>query len=329
MSKKNKRFVFNDETVANTYGFYISTSGIDLSRFEKNPVMLSDHWNDNAAVLGKWLDVQKSGAILSGLPDFDIEDDAVKPIAGKVERGYINACSMGIMFHREDMMMLDGKIFLTKCQLAEVSIVPVPSNRNAVKLMYEDGKVLEEADIKTLCLSLATDAASNEFKINPKTNMKKIVLSVAALMALSYKDQPAEGLDLAEVEGKIIDLSKKLESLTAENTALKLAAQQAKEAQAAALKQNATADVELAITQGKITADKKEAFIQLGITNPEVLKATLSAIPAKQNFGAGITPQTGSVDTEVKTKEDFQKLSLEAQLAFKTEHPEAYKKLFS
>lgn len=327
MSKANKRFVFNDETVANSYGFYISTSGIDLSRFEKNPIMLSDHWNDNAAVLGKWLDIQKSGSILSGLPEFDMEDEKVKPIAGKVERGYINACSMGIMFDREDMIMLDGKVFLTKCQLAEVSIVPVPSNKNAVKLMYEDGTVLEETEVKSLCLSLAPK--TNEFETNPKTNMKKIILSVAALMALSYKDQPAEGLDLAEVEGKIIDLSNKVASLHAENTALKAAAQQAKEAQEAALKQNATTDVELAIAEGKITADKKEAFIQLGITNPEVLKATLTAIPAKQNFGAGIKPERGTGAAEVKTKEDFLKLSLDEQLAFKSENPEVYKKLFS
>jgi hypothetical protein len=322
-----KRFVLNDETVANTYGFYISTSGIDLSRFEKNPVMLSSHWNDNAAVLGKWIDLQKTGSTLSGLPDFDLEDEAVKPIAGKVMRGYINGCSMGILFNREDMLMLDGKIFLTKCQLAEVSIVPVPSNANAVRLMYENGTELKEEEIKSLCLSIAPKA--KEFEIKPNTNMKKIILSVAALMALSYKDQPADGIEVADVESKILELSGQLSQLKSENASLKLAAQQAKEAQEAALKQNATTDVEQAIAEGKITADKKEAFVQLGITNPEVLKATLSAIPAKQNFGAGIHPQSGTGVVEVKTKEDFLKLGLAAQLAFKNENAEAYKKLFS
>ncbi len=322
-----KRFVLNDETVANTYGFYISTSGIDLSRFEKNPVMLSDHWNDNASVLGKWTDLQKKGSTLSGVPEFDLEDQSVQPIAGKVNRGYINGCSMGIMFNREDMVMLDGKIFLTKCQLAEVSIVPVPSNANAVRLMYEDGKILEDTEIKSLCLSLAPK--TNEFEFKPNTNMKKVILSVAALMALSYKDQPADGLEVADVENKILELSGQLTHLKTENASLKQAAQQAKEAQEAALKQNATTDVEQAIAEGKITADKKEAFIQLGITNPEVLKTTLSSIPAKQNFGAGITPQAGTGGAEVKTKEDFLKLGLEAQLAYKAENAEAYKKLFS
>jgi phage head maturation protease len=137
-------FAFNDETIENTYGFSIVTSGIDLTRFLKNPVMLSDHYNSNWNVIGKWFDVKKEASVLSGLPDFDTEDTDTAVIAGKVERGYINACSMGIIFDRENLTVVAGKVILTKCELVEVSIVPVPSNANAVRLMHADGKLMEE-----------------------------------------------------------------------------------------------------------------------------------------------------------------------------------------
>lgn len=159
--------------------------------------------------------------------------------------------------------------------------------------------------------------------------MKKIVLSVACLMALSFKDQPTDGLDVAEVESKILGLSKQVTDLTAKNQGLELAVQTAKDAHDAAVKLAATQKVDLAITQGKIPADKKEAFVQLGITSPDVLDTTLGAIPAKQNFSAGVTTPSGTVAVEVKTMEEFQKLGLDMQLAFKKDNPEEYKKLFS
>jgi hypothetical protein len=38
---------------------------------------------------------------------------------------------------------------------------------------------------------------------------------------------------------------------------------------------------------------------------------------------------TATGDNAVKTAEDFQKLSVDAQLSFKTTNPEAYQKLFT
>jgi hypothetical protein len=108
-----------------------------------------------------------------------------------------------------------------------------------------------------------------------------------------------------------------------------LAAKTAKDAQEAAVKLAANQKVDLAITQGKIPADKKDAFVQLGISSPEVLETTLASIPAKQNFSAGITVPGGNGGVEVKNIEDFQKLSLDEQLSFRNDSPEAYRKLFS
>lgn len=321
-----KPFVFNDETVENSYGFSILTEGIGLSRFTKNPVMLSDHWNSNYSVIGKWNDIEKKGTTLTGLPIFDTDDDDTAKIAGKVERGFINGCSMGLFFDREDLAYIDGKLILLKCELIEVSIVPIPSNANSVRLMVEDGKFLEEEEIKSLCLSL-NPATKPELNLNID-NMKKVVLTVAAFIALGFdaKSYPKEGIDESELESKILGLSVKLGELEKENGALKLAAQTAKEAEAAAAKLRVEAKVALAITKGQFTATQKEEMVKLGLASESALDTVISAIPAKQNFNAGIvTPEGGNA--ELKTMEEFQKLAPEAQLAFKNDNPTEYKKL--
>ena len=51
----NKTFVVSDESV-NSYGYTILTAGIDLSRFEKNPIMLLQH--DSKNIIGKWENVR-------------------------------------------------------------------------------------------------------------------------------------------------------------------------------------------------------------------------------------------------------------------------------
>lgn len=328
MAKKNvKPFVLNDDTVANSYGFYILTSGIDLERFIDNPVMLSDHYNSSWNVIGNWQNITQEENRLTASPEFDTEDPDTAKIAGKVTRGYLKGCSMGITFNPDDLQLIGGKLILTKCELYEASIVPVPSNKRAVRLYNSEGVIMQPEEIQTLCLSAKQ---TENFKKND--SMKKVMLSVAAFVALGYdtKNIPQEGIEESEVNSKVMSLAVDNENLKRENDALKLAAQQAKEAQEAVTKTRVTTAVELAITQGKIGADKKEQFVNLGIANEEVLNTTLAAIPAKQDFAAGITTPSGTgTGTEVKTVDDFAKLSLEQQLAFKEAKPEAYKNLFN
>lgn len=323
-----KPFIFNDENQENSYGFSILTEGIDLTRFMKNPVMLSDHWNSNWNVIGKWNDVKKEGAILTGLPEFDTEDKDAAAIGGKVERGFINACSMGIVFDRENLSVIGGKVFLTKCELVEVSVVPVPSNANSVRLMHEDGKVMDEKEIQELSLSVIPSIKNPELNLKID-NMKKIILSLGALMALGFKDQPEGGLDASEVEAKILSLSAELTKVKGEKEALELAAKNAKEKAEAEAKTRIEQKVALAITNGQFKADQKDEMVNLGLTSETALDTVIGSIPVKQNFSSKVTSTENTNTSEVKTMDDFQKLSLEAQLAFKNDNPEEYKKLFN
>jgi hypothetical protein len=320
-------FVFNDENVKNSYGFYINTLGIKMDRFNDNPVMLNNHINSNENVIGNWSDSLKENGLLKLKPHFDEETNLGKDVAGKVDRGYLKGCSMGIIPNWDSVQKVGDRLIMMECELAEGSIIPVPSNKGAIAIYSVDGELMKEEDIKSLCLSVTEKINEIPENLNSKTDMNKIILSVAALMALSFKDQPKDGLDVADVEAKVLGLSKQLTDLTAENAGLKLAAQTAKEAQEAAVKLAATQKVDLAITQGKIPADKKEAFVQLGITSPEVLQTTLDSIPAKQNLGAGVIVPGGTGAVEVKSMEEFQKLGVDLQLSFKKDNPGEYQKL--
>ena len=314
--KKNGSFVFNDEKVKNSYGFYVNTQGIDINRFKQNPVMLDSHWKDTRSVLGIWENIKQEKGLLTGDPMFDSQDERVALIEGKVNRGFVKSCSMGISFDRDDLKYVEGELILEKCELYEVSIVAIPSNANSVRLYAtQTGELIKADEVQNLCLSLIKGIKpKNNNKLN--TNMK-ITLTSAANIALGLV--AAAELDVAELSAKVI-------ALEAEKKASELKLSVMLEVAETEKLQAIDTQVEAALKAGKITADKKQKFVELGIANPELLTSTLDAIPAKKSFSATII---ASGETQLKSVEDFQKLSHSAQLEFKQTQPEQYQKLFT
>lgn len=66
----------------------------------------------------------------------------------------------------------------------------------------------------------------------------------------------------------------------------------------------------------------------MGISSPEVLQTTLDSIPAKINLGLGINVPGGNGTAEVKTMDEFEKLSVDQKSTFKLSNPEGYAQLF-
>lgn len=320
MSKK--RFVFNDES-ENSYGFIIPTTGIDISRFKKNPMMLDGHISLNSYVIGKWDDVKVDDSVLTGLPVFDTEDENASKIAGKVERGFISTCSMGVRFNRDNLKYIAGKLILEKCELYEVSIVPVPSNANSIRLYDSNtGDLMKEDEVQNLCLSIIGDSkkaveTEPSKKSNSNNTQMKIKLEAAANKIFGL--QPGAEIDVAELSAKIVELDAQKKAGELKLTAI-VEAQEAEKLEAI------NEQVEAALQAGKITADNKQKFIELGIANPELLTSTLEAIPNKKSLRDEVKNK-GIAD--VATAEDFQKLSFEAQLEFKKTRPDQYQKIFT
>ncbi|SZD72758.1 phage prohead protease, HK97 family [Candidatus Ornithobacterium hominis] len=312
------RFILNDESKINSYGFRIRTQGISLERFSNNPVMLDGHNPSNLAVIGKWTSFKAENGKLTADTEFDIEDPHANIIAGKVERGLINGASMGISFSKNDFSYENGELVLNQCELYEASIVAIPSNTNAIRLRMDD-EDLTEMDIKELCLSIAQNSTYQ----NNQSNMK-FKLGQLAMLALGFAVETKE-LTTDEIEQSILKLSKERDELRAQIqlSEEKVNAYIAKEKKE---KTELTAKMlDEAVQQGKITAEKRATFLELAQQNFELFQSTLEALPVKKNFSAGINTPAGTQG--VTSMEDFQKLSIEEQLAFKNAEPEAYKKL--
>lgn len=175
MSKEDEKnkpitFVLSDESV-NSYGLVILTDGIDTSVFERNPIMFYKHARENG-VIGRWENIRKEGKRLLADAVFDESTELGAQVKKQVEGGFLRAVSIGVEEVKSET--LNGINTVVKCCLIEVSVVDIPSNKNAVKLMHRSGGYVyrltdleDEApqDLKTALislLSLSNDATDED-----------------------------------------------------------------------------------------------------------------------------------------------------------------------
>jgi hypothetical protein len=120
-------FILSDESI-NDRGFRILTSGIDLSRFESNPVMLWMHQRDTGGgatqvlPIGRWENIRKEDGKLMADPVFDDNDRFAQLVRGKVENGFVKGASIGVRIKSvsdEKELILDGQTrsTVTGCEI--------------------------------------------------------------------------------------------------------------------------------------------------------------------------------------------------------------------
>ncbi|HOZ95396.1 MAG TPA: HK97 family phage prohead protease [Niabella sp.] len=324
-----KRFTLNDGNKVNSYGFRVRNSGIDLSRFSANPVMLDEHWSSTRAVLGKWTDVQVEGDRLTALSEFDTADNDAARIAGKVDRGYINGASIGVLFNPGDMQMqADGVYELVRCELMEASICAIPANANAIRLYAADATEPMSEDAIKLTMKPITHPEEKYTKPE-NTDMKKIVLSVAALVALGLDKtitNPADGVDDNTLNTAIGNLKSQLENTEQKLSASQLALKALQDAAMAQKKLSAEKLVNEAVDAGKIDATAKADWLKLATENEALACSTLAALPSKKSLADGVD-NPGKPGAEDMTIEKFEKLTEAEQLAFRAENKAAFEKM--
>ncbi len=321
-------FVLNDENVVNCYGFRIRNAGIDLARFKANPVMLDDHQNSTDAVLGRWKNIRVEGAFLKADDDFDVEDDRAKRIQGKVERGMIRGCSLGISFDPANMeRQPDGSYDLMKCEVGEASIVAVPGNANALRLYAADGSLMTEEAVKLSLSALSPNNTNPSFSKTdtPKPAMKKLLLSFTALQLMGFTKPLDEGDEAAAARG-IETMATDLTAAKTENATLKAEKEKLEKQLSETQKAVSKGMLDRAVLSGQILETERPHYEALATTNMDLCIATLAKLPAKITLSDQVTSPAGGA-TEVKTMEDFQKLTTEQQLAFKASNPAGYKKI--
>lgn len=264
MGNTSREVVISTERV-NCYGARVITMGIDIGQYRKNPVLLYMHqrYGRENMPIGRVDNIRVEGNRLLGTLVFDTGDPEAKRIADKWENGFLRMVSpsLEIMETSNAPELLQSgqtRPTVTRCKLVEVSVVDIGGNDDALRLQFEHGgKVLHLSageDCRVLPLLGLDNNNINEQ--NRQEQMKTIMLA----LGLS---------ESANAE----------EAVTAINR-LKERADKADNIELSAI----TGIVDAAINARKITADKKEHFINLGKkAGVEALNETLSfMLPAQK-----------------------------------------------
>ena len=302
-----KRVRLTDDSL-NSYGSRILTSGVDVSQYERNPVLLYMH--ERGKVIGYMKDLEVKDGEITGEPVFDCATELSRQCKRQWEVGSLRMVSIGI-----DVLELSEKPehivpgqnapTITKSKIFETSIVDIGANDNAI-VMHHNGKQI-------------TLGRDSENPLPMLSNKPQITKQQMELKTIALKLGLPETADEAAVLNKISELNltvAEVEQLKKDKDVLTSA--------------QVTAAVETAIKERRITADKKEHFINLGKTvGIDTLKTTLDAMSPALKLGHIITPSSGSTPTAgQKTYKKLSEVPEDELRNMRDENPDEYKRLY-
>ena len=232
----------------NAYGTRILTSGVDLTQYERNPVLLYMHERGN--IIGKMKDLKVEGDDITGEPEFDEASECSIRCKKQLEFGSLRMSSVGIdivEMSADKKYLLPGQTreTITKSKLVEVSLVDVGANDEAM-VLYRNGQRLnlssgtDEAFLPAL---LTASKQTNHTDMNE--TLKK---EVAVQLGLSAEVTADEVLTAAKA--KVEAQKQEIETLKGEIEHVELSA--------------VTDLVDGALAAKKIPAEKRDYFIELG-----------------------------------------------------------------
>ncbi|PKO97068.1 MAG: hypothetical protein CVU12_02020 [Bacteroidetes bacterium HGW-Bacteroidetes-7] len=320
-----KTFVLSDESI-NSYGFWVVTSGIDLSQFKRNPLVLWMHsrpWRgtkDEVLPIGSIENLRVEDKKLLGDVVFDETDTFAKAISSKVDGGFLRMGSISfepIETSKDTKWLKPGQTRETvvKCRLIEFSIVDIGSNNNSLALCADP--IVCDAEQKPVFLASGNESPIkllNEIlKPNNNLKMEQIALKVG-LPANATEKEICDQIDIhLEKASRAESLSKKISDIETK--------------QKEAMKTEATSLVEAAILSGKIDAKAKESFLSLFDKDFENAKVTLAAMPDRPDFKNVLGKERGEgSELEKLSWEELDKRNLLGKL--KRSYPDLYKDKF-
>lgn len=241
-----KEAIISTERI-NSYGSRVLTAGIDLTQYEKNPIVLFMHRRGRKEdmPIGIMTNLRVENGILYGTPKFDDDTEDERNISKKWDRGTLRMLSAGldiIEWSEDPTLLVAGQTrpTITKSKLIEVSVVDIGANDDALQVgLYHEGKLLtlaageENSHLPLLSLSSPEDPEKQPQNNNQKKNMEKILLKLG-LATGATEDEAVAAI------GRLLE----------EKATMTLA--------------RITDAVERAIKEKRITADKKDKYLNLG-----------------------------------------------------------------
>ena len=238
----------------NDYGTRVLTSGVDISQYQRNPVLLYMH--RRGEVIGCVRDIRAEAGEITGELEFDEATELSSRIKRQFEFGSLRMVSAGLDILEtsgDPSLMLPGQTCdtVTRSRLFEVSVVDIGANDDAL-VLRRDG-----VDLK-----LGKDGGSLP-AINKSNKTKR--MEVNEIMTLMGLDPSA---DDAAVRARAAELAagrQEADGLRAERDTLILAA--------------VTQAVDGGVAEGRIPQASREHFIALGkAIGLDGLKTTIAAM---------------------------------------------------
>ena len=307
----------------NCYGGRVLTSGIDLTQFQKNPLLLWMHrrsFDRDAMPIGRIDNLRTDSDRLIGTPVFDQNDEFAKKIESKWENGFLRMASAGIEIIEtsdapEHLLQGQTRRTITRCRLEEVSIVDMGGNDEALQLYDRSGKVLklaagEDNDALPLLAPEKKDDPSGtapDGKADNQTNKLTQSMNKEILQLLGLSETATE----QEAVGALRLLKEKADKVET----LQLA--------------SITAVVDGAIAEKRITADKKEHFVNIGkAAGIDSLRTTLSLMQPVRKPTEVIHQTDAPRDDEPKTYAKLSDVPANQLEKLREERPQDYERLY-
>lgn len=326
---KLKTFILSTGSV-NSYGFRLLTSGVELERFEANPIMFYNHKrgvDSDKLPIGKWVNIRIEDDKLLADAEFDLDDKFAAKIAAKVEKGVLKAASVGfdpieVSSDPEDMVAGQTLPTVTSWSIFEASVVDLPSNGDALALMYEGEVVVLDKSFDFSKLSFLSKD-TNPTQTNPKIDKMKYPKELLSLLGLG-----ADATDI-EVLTAVQALNKRMTEAEAAKTT-------AEEGLADALSKDAVAKIEAQSVVLKLDATQKDGLLKLAKSGQsELALQTLGMMTPRETLtdlgkgaGAGGDGNAGTpkADSEL-TYGELSKTNPKALEALSKDDPEKFKEL--
>lgn len=261
----------------NSYGFRVLTDGVDLSLFEKNPVLLYMHRRGD--VIGFVDNIERGDSEITGELVFDEASDLSVRCKKQWECGSLRMLSIGLDIAEtsgDPALMVEGQTLdtVTKCRVFEVSLVDVGSNPEAI-VLRRGGQVVNLCDGGDAGVVLGRDKDNNN---NNNQNIEEMKLNEIA-NALGLPETATEDevmlacRNSVELRNKNKDLLDELERLRSSAVA-ELVAQ--------------------AVSDGRVSEGKKEHFVKLGKKlGVDGLKETLDAMQPRVKLADVVAHDVG------------------------------------
>lgn len=322
-SKKPIPFTLLDGTIT-TYGFRVLPEGVDLSQFERNPIMFYYH-KDHMLPIGTWTNIRKeNGQILAdAVLDYADDDKEVQRIIGKIERGIIKMASVGLRkaeWSDDITYKIEGQELPTaiKSVMREASIVPIGGNNNALRLYDNDNAEIDLSD----------EIKLTDF-IKPYKQENQMNKELLKLLNLS------DNANDTAVISAIVALKDSNKTLGEENTTLKTKLEGLELADKTAKKSEAVTLVDAAVKSGRLNDDAEKSvskkWLELFDNDHEGTKILLNSLPTRQNVVEQIDKSKQGSATELAdlNAKSWDELDRSGKLVtLKDKYPDVYAEKF-